>query len=1114
MLTINSLQTQAQFREIFNGGNINRDITGMSFISPSTGFVSFTSNVGYTTDSGRTYITRIVSPANTNYNGYSVNLTFGFLTAGVHAFSSSSLLLYGHYGGAPSILSSTDQGLTWKLVSHTAATGDIYNRIFDIKFPGGSTTTGFAVHHNAILKTSNGGQTWTIASSGLFNKEKLSFASTSTGFACGGYTMMKTTDGGFNWSTSTLPLPTTSSSDYNNVYFTNTNLGYLTETLKKEVWKTANGGNTWTKMNNETINPVSGNSLLFINDSTAFLTDPYAYEIYKTSDSGKIWEPCKKNSTYNYLGYGFNRLYGSGNYTWAGGAGEYMMLGINPIPTLPKAFFRIDTTNYYQAGVVKLFSLSKPVYIYKWYKNDTLISTVLNPTYTRGNYPLRDTIKLVVDNGTEKDSSIQYFIFPTPGTGPTISSFSPASGTAMQDITITGTNFSGVDNVYFGGVAARYVNVQSNTRILATVHPNGATGTVVVTKPSSPSGTMPGFTFLPKPVISSFTPLFGPVGSTVTINGALFSNVPAENIVYFGPVKAVVQSAGSTQLTVTVPNGAAYGPISVTVKTTSVQSALSFDVTSTAAAVVPLSQPVRFDMAVGIQPKNVITADFDGDGKPDIAVCNKGSNNILVYRNIGTADSIIFSAAYAIVNGVANPMRVMAVDVNGDGKQDIIISHLIDKNPYSGNKISVNLNASTPGSLSFGSMQEYNTGVNYNYFNPETLSWIDFDGDGKNDAGVASLFDQKISLFINKGSSVTNLLSRYDLSYGYPVTAFALKDIDGDGKPDVLAGTTAFFGSGFFYISLNQSQLINNAIMLAPDVEFSNGQYVSPGHISTVDIDGDGKPDIVVTDSGQNKLFIYLNQSVPGTLTLATPIEMFPGSKTYNTEFGDMNGDGKPDMVVTNRGSNNVSLYINTSTIGNISFSAPQNFNVGTGPEGLTLVDLDGDKKMEIITANNALNKLTILHWPDIRDFWVCPPYTTFTLPANINGSNYQWQADTGSGFSNIANNANYSGTTTNSLVISGAGISWTDYKFRCIADGFTGAAYRLKFGNLWTGTISNAWENPGNWSCNAVPGAGADVYINSGYVVISSNAVVYSLTVKPSATVNVTGGFSLTILH
>ncbi len=125
MLTINSLQTQAQFREIFNGGNVNRDITGMSFINPSTGFVSFTSNVGYTTDSGRTYITRIVSPANTNYNGYSVNLTFGFLTAGVHAFSSSSLLLYGHFGGAPSILYSSDQGLTWKLVSHTPVTGEI-----------------------------------------------------------------------------------------------------------------------------------------------------------------------------------------------------------------------------------------------------------------------------------------------------------------------------------------------------------------------------------------------------------------------------------------------------------------------------------------------------------------------------------------------------------------------------------------------------------------------------------------------------------------------------------------------------------------------------------------------------------------------------------------------------------------------------------------------------------------------------------------------------------------------------------------------------------------------------------------------------------------------------
>ena len=66
------------------------------------------------------------------------------------------------------------------------------------------------------------------------------------------------------------------------------------------------------------------------------------------------------------------------------------------------------------------------------------------------------------------------------------------------------------------------------------------------------------------PVISSFTPTSGRIGTQVTIVGSNFDLRPSKNIVYFGAVRATVTSATDSSLTVTVPAGATYEPITVT----------------------------------------------------------------------------------------------------------------------------------------------------------------------------------------------------------------------------------------------------------------------------------------------------------------------------------------------------------------------------------------------------------------------------------------------------------------------------------------------------------------------------------------------------------------------
>lgn len=143
----------------------------------------------------------------------------------------------------------------------------------------------------------------------------------------------------------------------------------------------------------------------------------------------------------------------------------------------------------------------------------------------------------------------------------------------------------------------------------------------------------------------------------------------------------------------------------------------------------------------------------------------------------------------------------------------------------------------------------------------------------------------------------------------------------------------------------------------------------------------------------------------------------------------------------------------------------------------------------------------------------ICPPAGGTTLNCNITGAIYQWQQNTGSGFVNITNNANFSGANTISLQISNAPTSWAGYQFRCLADGVNSNVFTLGFADYFTGTSGTAWENPANWSCNALPDANTDVIINSG-VIVNSNGICRSLKVTPGKSVTVNTSFKITITH
>ena len=147
------------------------------------------------------------------------------------------------------------------------------------------------------------------------------------------------------------------------------------------------------------------------------------------------------------------------------------------------------------------------------------------------------------------------------------------------------------------------------------------------------------------------------------------------------------------------------------------------------------------------------------------------------------------------------------------------------------------------------------------------------------------------------------------------------------------------------------------------------GQNVGAGKGSTAaagDLNGDGKPDIAVANPGDNTVTIYTNISSRGTINAADLVlssSFAAGNGPKDIAIVDIDGDGSRDLVVVEETAGNVAIYRNVSTnaLGRLDFALPVNTAVGGGPRALTLADVSGDGRPEIITANGSANTISII---------------------------------------------------------------------------------------------------------------------------------------------------------
>lgn len=381
-----SLLGHAQWKKVYSDPLSSNHLIAGHFYSEAEGYVLFQQGLALVSDSGK-LVTKF-----TKYNGLDSLQNLFFKGEFVYASEKNTVVVAGRIFNYPMIIRSTNAGNSWSVVYQdlTPPGNKATLGIFDLFFV--NSNLGFITQKDGILKTTNGGLTW----SKCYNKideyfGALYFTSATTGWAAGDDHTLKTTDGGNNWTEINKREPA-------QLFFLNDSLGFGSD--YQYVEKTTNGGATWQPISSPTYE--SGGAIYFENEMTGYAAGPPASNtIWKTTTGGRYWEEQPSAAV---AGTHYNFIRKVGNRLFAGGDGGILITSTSGGgPTRPAVKFTVSIDSFCTTGKVYAINNSPITYDFQWYKNKQLVSTDYHYNYV-GLPTAKDSITLKVSRGGESDS--------------------------------------------------------------------------------------------------------------------------------------------------------------------------------------------------------------------------------------------------------------------------------------------------------------------------------------------------------------------------------------------------------------------------------------------------------------------------------------------------------------------------------------------------------------------------------------------------------------------------------------------------------------------------------------------------------------------------------------
>jgi large repetitive protein len=402
----------------------------------------------------------------------------------------------------------------------------------------------------------------------------------------------------------------------------------------------------------------------------------------------------------------------------------------------------------------------------------------------------------------------------------------------------------------------------------------------------------------------------------------------------------------------------------------------------------------RIDLPVSQGASDVQVADLQQDGRLDILYTDRLSGEVGVLENLGGgafSSPILFPAGAGPYGetGTAVPSPVSSLE------QTLSVTAGIFTTNGAPSIVALN-----PGSDTFGELDGTGDGrfADPTIFptpgNPLVVAAVNF-GDG-GPAGLAILTSD--GLFIERSNGDGGFLPPTEINVGFEPNGLTVADLTGNGDADllvsnprgdvlVLLGT----GNGSFLPPQNLDQQVSLAVYAqngstpaafiysdqATDqiiVQSAGGGttilgsaatgLVTPGAVTLADLTGNGILDLIVANSGSNNVFIYMGLG-NGTFN-TTPLNdghgYFTGTNPVGITVADLTGNGRPDLIIANEGSNNVSTLINEpGPDGQPTFVEGPTFAAGIGPVATAVMTLPGQTVPSLLVADSGSNEVLLL---------------------------------------------------------------------------------------------------------------------------------------------------------